>query len=299
MLALRDGDMTKRNDRAGVSLGELTVYLVPLTTIAALALLTTEPIFTTHTVVQTLAFFFAQLSFLLFRSALGQMRMAAWDLAPPLLLVFIVWNDFNLAVTVLASIASIGWLLSRRSTSGARPADSLIIQLPSLCLAPVALIFLRDLFQTRLGMERADLETIGMIINGLGAAGWTATVMRTPTLLPRISNVLWLVGSLGAAFLTLANRSFIVAVGALLIAELLRGSLWLATTHMLRYSSRWIGFTINLFGTLLPLAALIVVKPLIASTTLIAVYSAFYVAVPIALYLFSRAMGSRINGHAA
>jgi len=224
------------------------------------------------------------------RERLGQMRMAAWDLVPPAVLIVLIISPLVVLIAAMLCVTCLAVLLWRGGgeTKSSGVADSLIMQLPSLCLAPALLIAIRDHVDFGANISRAHIETFGMIVNGVGAALWTALVMRASQHLSRWSNLLWLAGTVSAGFSLLISNALVSSAVAILVAEMLRGTLWLGMTQLLRTSTRWIGFCINFLGTALPFGALWFASSGFDVNHVMLVYAVFHVAVPFTLWLRTR-----------
>lgn len=233
-------------------------------------------------------FFVAQMVALRVRERLGQMRQGWWELAPPVLLLgAIAVGPFLWPVFIVLLVMMLGADLATQRKVNASSIDAVIMQLPSFCLAPVVLVLARDALNVSQGVDRASLEVMGLIINGTGGALWTALAMRGQGRLARLSLALWLGGTVGA-LLTLAAAPLgawplIQTVGLLGVLELLRGAVWLLTTHFLSYMTRWRGALVNLVATLLPLAGAMAMRSSRVDGAGVLIYAAFLV--PLVLLL--------------
>lgn len=272
-----------------LSVHNLVLYSVPAMSVLVLSWLSPSLLMTHRLWVVILGFYLLQLGILTLRSARSGMRSGIWDLLIPIVLLPLLLNDAVAVIAViLGAVLLIRHILETPELPPARGqqvSDALIMQLPSICIAPVALILLRDVLSTNSTLDRADMEMLGMIINGVGAALWSATVMRSQRLVSA-SVILWgsAIASAVALALVLDTSSATYVVGAMLISEALRGSLWLGLTWLLSDSRRWQGFIINGFSTALPLAALFAANTQILSQYVIFFYAAFHVLVPLSLW---------------
>lgn len=263
-------------------------YLVPLLSVVILAGISKDLSLTPLMLVTIGVFYVFMLCLFFLRESLGQMRSAGWELAPPAILAALLWSPYIVLIAAISVAASVAWLVRQDHVVGVRnTADALIMQLPSLCLAPVILIAVRDYLDFGGVLSRAQVETFGMIVNGVGAALWTAMVMRASHKLSQLAVALWLAGSALSAMLLLVSNALAVSALAILVIELFRGTLWLGTTHLLKRTSRWAGFTINLLATALPFTALWLGHSAIDARFLIWTYAAFHLAVPVALLIYS------------
>lgn len=287
MLELRREETDVHQFSSSLRVADIGWFLVPLSTVVVLAGFSRDLILTPKVIATIGVFYSCQLCLLFMREKLGKMRMAAWDLAPPLVLVVLIFSPEAVLITAIFCViflAALLWQGGSKTKSGG-VADSLIMQLPSLCLAPALLIAIRDQVDFGANISRAHIETFGMIVNGLGAALWTALVMRASQHLSRWSSILWFAGSVSAGLSLLISHSLISSAVAILVAEMIRGALWLGMTQFLRTSTRWVGFSINLLGTALPFGALWVARLGFDVNHMMPVYAAFHIAVPLTLWL--------------
>lgn len=277
----------------GVNLEEFFWFLVPLLSLGILVAFSIDLVITPTVFATATVFYVCQLGLLIARNGLGQMRAAGWDLVPPLLLATLLLSPSVVLVAATVGVFFIAWALVRGAPAGRGAADSLIMQVPSLCLAPVLLIAIRDVFDFGGATSRANVETFGMIVNGVGAAIWTAVVMRVSNRLAKLAKVLWALGTTMALVLLLIPASVALFAVAIVIAEIFRGSLWIGTTHLLKSTSRWSGFGINLVATGLPFTCLWLVRSSVEPHAVMTIYAAFHTAVPLSLWAHSRWRESR------
>lgn len=263
----------------GIPLRELAWYTIPAFSTIPLAFLSSELKLEASAIAWLFSFWCLQLIVLVWRQSRNGIRSGLWDLIPPLILLAILLMPLRPWLAVLAGLVALAAATRTRGTIGEGPADSLIIQLPSLCLAPAALIVLRDSISQSALFDRSNMEALGMVVNGVGAALWTSIVMRTTRLVP-LSAGLWIGGALAALVATLDLHSLWRVIPALLAAELLRGSLWLATTATMARSGRWQGFTVNLFATCIPLLA-VALAPFVQARVVILLYAALHFLAPL------------------
>lgn len=277
-----------RSDTITLRFSECAWYFVPLISVGVLGIFSQDSILTSRTLATIGTFYVCQLYLFFLRESMGQMRSAWWDLAPPAILAVLLLSPYLVLGGGIIAGAGIGWLLFKGRGAGERgTADALIMQLPSLVLAPTILIAFRDHFDFGGTFSRAQVETFGMVVNGVGAALWTATVMRASHKLSQLSVALWLGASICSAMLFFLSSPIVVSLLAILVAELFRGSLWLGTTHMLQKTSRWSGFTVNLIGTILPLAALWLTRSASDARPVMWACALFYFVIPVMLLVES------------
>lgn len=210
-------------------------------------------------------FFVAQMAMLRIRERMGQMRQGLWELLPPVLLLgSIVAGPYLWPVSIILLGMMIASDLRQDTRVSPSSLDAVIMQLPSFCLAPVVLVLARDALGLSQDVSRASLEVMGLVINGAGGALWTAAAMRGGDRLARYSVVLWLLGAASAVVALMFHHfgvmTLIQTVVLLGTLELLRGALWLLTTHFLTYMTRWRGALVNLGATLLPLAGAVAMR---------------------------------------
>lgn len=270
----------------GLRFDEAGWYFLPLFSLVLLASLSHELILTPMAIITIVGFYVCQLYILFLREKLMGMRSAVWDLAPPLFFALMLLSPFIVFALTLFGFVGIALLLlqGRKSSSTSSDiADTLIMQIPSLCLAPVILIAIRDYIDIGGVFGRAQLETIGMIVNGVGAAIWTAVVMRSSKHLAQLATILWCAAVVLVAMGLFISNALVVSILAVVSIELLRGTLWLGATHLLRFSSRWKGFAKNLAATALPFLALLVAHSNFNSRYFILVYATFHLAIPLVL----------------
>lgn len=223
--------------------------------------------------------FFAMLLLILgIRERLQQMRAGKWELLPPLGLgLCILFGVYLFPFLIIACI----WFYTRKSMKSGpvdpKSIDSIIMQLPSFCIAPVILILLRDTVYIPPGVSRSTVEVMGLVSNGVGAALWTAIVMRANLPLRRFAIGLWAAGGAGGLILPLVwpwiEPALLQVLGALFLLELLRGAGWILTTYFLTYMARWKGALMNLAMTLLPLLATMAIQFATSSRASVFIYA--------------------------
>lgn len=240
-------------------------YLIPILSVMFYNLFSSVGNVGWHLAAVIFCFFVAQMTALRIRQRFGQMRQGWWELAPPVLLLGAIlvgpflWPAFVVLLVLMLGADLVGHKQVNRSSL-----DAVIMQLPSFCLAPVVLVLARDALSMSQGVDRASLEVAGLIINGTGGALWTVLVMREQARLARLSLALWLGGAVGAlvalTFQRLGVWPLVQTLGLLGVLELLRGAVWLLTTHFLSYMARWRGACVNLAATLLPLGGALAMR---------------------------------------
>lgn len=288
MIEIRRKDDLEKSSSPTLSLSNIAWYLVPMLSVLLLWWLSPELQMTARLWIMMGGFYLLQLNLLAFRSARSGMRSGIWELWVPVALLLLLLHDAVAMGSVVLGSSLLLWLIHRPTTrDGREVADSLIMQLPSLCIAPAVLIVMRDVLGTTSMLDRANMEMLGMLINGIGSALWTATVMRSVRL--GIASVfLWSLGITTALMLNfaLAATSAAYIIGAMLVAEVLRGSLWLGLTHILSNCGRWQGLAVNAIASALPLTALLAAHHLFAAKNFILFYAACHVLVPLSLWVF-------------
>lgn len=271
---------------------DLLWFLVPLLSVPALALYGEQVRLTYIDSARFAVFYAGALLLLVERHRRGETTRGAWDVVPALLFAALLAGKWAVAagaaVVVVAAFA-----LSRRPWVAAGDADRgvadvLIIQLPSLCIAPALLIAFRDVFDFSGVVSRGQVEAIGMVVNGLGAAAWTAMVMRRGTDLRRMAGALWVAGAVVSVAPMFTDAPAAVSGLSLLAAELLRGCLWMGITEVARTATRWRGFTIALVATVVPFTALMLLRHSVDASHLMLVYALIHLAVPVFLALEQR-----------
>lgn len=288
MVEIRRKDAQETTKVPTLSLNTIVWYLVPVLSVLLLWWLSPKLQMTARLWIMMGGFYLLQLNVLAFRSARSGMRSGVWELLVPVVLLPLLLHDVVAMTSVVIGSALLLLLiiLHRPTTkNGCEVADSLIMQLPSLCIAPVVLIVLRDVLGSTSILDRSKLELLGMVINGIGSALWTATVMRSVKL--GIASVfLWGLGIIIALTLNFTPNaaSATYVIGAMLLAEVLRGSLWLGLTQIMSHCDRWQGFAVNAIATVLPLMALLIAHHLLAAQDLILFYAACHVLVPLSLW---------------
>ncbi|MBA4040204.1 MAG: hypothetical protein C0474_00065 [Sphingobium sp.] len=265
----------------------LYLYLTPLLSLVILAVYSPDLKLTPYLISLMVVFYACQLMLLVVRSERGQIRSAIWDLLGPILLLLLALNLFGLIAAAIAAMGFAVIVLRRPAEPGDSrvEVDTVILQLPSICIAPVVLIALRDVFDARALIDRAQVETFGLIVNGVGGALWTATVMRQSDRLRLWSLVLWGASTLTALGVAALGVGLIGSALAIVVAEGFRGALWLGATHLLSRMMRWRGFTFNLIATALPLGALWVGTEFLPQRFLLLLYALFLLPVPLLAWM--------------
>ena len=271
----------------------LSLYLLPLFSLILLSMFSSEFVLTRSLLSIIASFYLMAFAIINIRSELGQIRNSAWDLLAPPVLLILMAHPF---LTVTGSVLSCAYIarLFRRPLNrdeGHAHFDSFIVQLPSICIAPVVLIALRDVFDGGGVIDRTHIESFGLIVNGVGAAVWTAAVMRATFSLERAALLLWVVSFTGAVIGAALPQGTITSAAAILVAEGFRGSMWLGTTVALANLNRGRGFTLNLIATILPLAALWIGKDHFMPAVTLLMYAGFVLPVPLAAWAILRARG--------
>lgn len=283
------------------------IYASPLISLLVLAAFSSDFYLTGSLLAIIVCFYLCAFALVNRRSETGQIRQAGWDvLAPPTLLILLL-HPAVVAAAGLLCLAYIVRLLRRpaadKSQDGAH-LDAFLVQLPSICIAPVVLIAFRDIFDGDGIIDRTHVESFGLVVNGVGAAIWTAIVLRNGVRLERLAFLLWMASFAGAAALAAlaAMAALPVAIitsgAAILIAEGFRGAIWLGTTALLARLSRAKGFTANLAATLLPLAALWIGKDHLAPSLILLVYAGFVLPIPVAASVIKNRCDARIGSGA-
>jgi hypothetical protein len=275
----------------------LYLYLLPLVSLVLLSLFSSD--FTLNVSLLTVigCFYLSAFALINRRSETGHIRNAGWDLlAPPMLLILMLHPVLTL-VGGAAGVAYIVRLFLRPLEPAAEHAhlDSFIVQLPSICIAPVVLIALRDVFDGGGLIDRTHIESFGLIVNGVGAAVWTAMVMRSSFPLERAGLLLWVLGFAGAIVGTILPTGIVTSAGAILIAEGFRGAMWLGTTVALANLTRGKGLLANLAATILPLVALWIGKDHFAPATMLLLYAGFVLPIPLMAWAIVRQRGGRAS----
>ncbi len=264
---------------------EMLWYLAPTTSVFALWLLSDSLNISTQLWLILGAFYLIQLIVQLIRSNRGELRSGVWEIAPPILLAVLMLRDWLSWVGLALGGGFLLFAMAKRGPARHGVTDSLVIQLPSLCIAPVITILLRDSVETISVLSRGHLEAVGMIINGCGGALWTAIVMQSQRLV-FFSIAATLGGILTACVLAFGpaiDSPVISAVGALLALEMLRGSLWLGVTGILIGVGRWRGFIISAISTAFPVIALVASRNITTDQYVLGLYAALHILVPVAV----------------
>lgn len=271
----------------------LYLYLLPLVSLIILSLFSSDFVLTASLLSLIGSFYLSVFALVNARSELGHIRNAGWDLlAPPMLLILMIHPLFTMTGGVLG-LVYLARLFRRplELDAGQAHLDSFIVQLPSICIAPVVLIALRDVFNGGGIIDRTHIESFGLIVNGVGAAVWTAAVMRATFPLEKAALCLWVAGFLGAIIGAALPQGIITSAGAILVAEGFRGAMWLGTTVALANLTRGRGFTVNLVATVLPLAALWIGKDHFMPATTLLMYAGFVLPIPLAAWAIVRGRG--------
>lgn len=287
LLELRQGGNRLADERPRA----LYLYLAPLISLVILGYYSPDLALTPRLLALAAAFYACQFMLLYGRTALGQIRSAVWDLVPPLILLLLALGPVPLVAAALAAVFFLRWLFSRpvASTGQTEAMDSVIMQLPSICIAPVVLIALRDVFDAQQSLPREHVESFGLIVNGVGAAVWTAAVMRAPERLRGWSAMLWIASTAAAGVLIFIPAGIFASAFAIAVAEGFRGANWLALTHLMKQVPRWRGFWLNLLATVLPLVALWLGTHQLPARYLLLVYAVFLLPMPLLAVLIGRA----------
>jgi hypothetical protein len=274
---------------SGTRPAHLYLYLLPLVSLFLLSLFSSDFRLTPMLMGIVGCFYLCAFALINLRSEAGQIRQAGWDLlAPPLLLVVMAHPVLTL-VGGVAALAYLARLLMRPVHGGSdEHLDAFVVQLPSICIAPVVLIALRDVFDGGGLIDRTHVESFGLIVNGVGAAVWTAIVLREGLPLERAAIGLWIASFAGAVIAVFLPDGVWTSAGAILIAEGFRGAMWLGTTVALAHLSRGRGFAANLAATILPLAALWLGRDHVPHAAILLVYAGFILPVPVAAWFIVR-----------
>lgn len=266
--------------------GHLYLYLLPLVSLVLLSLFSSDFVLTGSLLMVIGSFYLSAFALINVRSETGHIRNAGWDLLAPPVLLLLMLHPLLTVAGGLAGLVYIVRLFGRPLEPDASHShlDSFVVQLPSICIAPVVLIALRDVFDGGGMIDRTHVESFGLVVNGVGAAVWTAMVMRGTFPLERAALWLWALGFVGAMIGAALPTGIITSAGAILVAEGFRGAMWLGTTAALANLTRGKGFLANLTATVLPLAALWISKGHLAPTTTLLVYAVFVLPVPLAAW---------------
>lgn len=285
MVELRGAKYSRRHRPSHIYL-----YLLPLLSLVLLSLYSSDFSLNSSLLLIIGCFYTSAFAVINFRSERGYIRNAGWDLLAPPLLFFLIINPLLAIIGGLISVVYLVRLLSRplNPDAGQSHLDSFIVQLPSICIAPVVLIALRDVFDGGGLIDRSHIESFGLVVNGIGAAVWTAMVMRNTFPLDRAALALWILGFLGAIINFVLPVSILSSAGAILIAEAFRGAVWLGTTIALANLTRGKGFGANLIATVLPLAALWLSKGHFSASMTLFIYAAFVFPIPFAAWTLMR-----------
>lgn len=289
MMEIRSRSAQENTAVPALNATNIVWYSVPALSVLVLWLLSPELRMTGHLWIVIGGFYLMQLLLLALRSARSGMRSGAWELMVPFLLLPLLLHEALAIGAIVFGALMMLWHIRTSPPpdySSERPVvDALIMQLPSLCIAPVALILLRDVIGANSTLERANMEILGMIVNGVGSALWTTAVMRKVRLISA-SIMLWGLASAIALTLDLVldAASITYVICAMLLTEVLRGSVWLGLTQLLTDSSRWRGFALNAVATAFPLATLLSAHHLFSAQRFILFYAACHVLVPLSLW---------------
>ncbi len=266
------------------------LYLLPLLSLALLSLYSSDLSLNASLLSMLGCFYISAFAIINFRSERGYIRNAGWDLLAPPILFFLIVNPLLTIIGGLISIIYLARLLSRplNPDAGQSHLDSFVVQLPSICIAPVVLIALRDVFDGGGLIDRSHIESFGLVVNGVGAAIWTAMVMRNTFPLDRAALALWILGFLGTMINFVLPVGILSSAGAILIAESFRGAVWLGTTIGLANLTRGKGFSANLIATVLPLSALWLSKGHFSASMTLFIYAAFVFPIPFAAWTLMR-----------
>lgn len=274
--------------------GHLYLYLLPLVSLVLLSLFSSDFVLTGSLLLVIASFYLSAFALVNVRSESGHIRNAGWDLLAPPILLLLMLHPLLTAAGGIAGLIYLVKLFHRplEPESNHSHLDSFVVQLPSICIAPVVLIGLRDVFDGGGMIDRTHVESFGLIVNGVGAAVWTAIVMRGTFPLERMALGLWVLGFFGALIGAILPAGIVTSAGAILVAEGFRGAMWLATTVALANLTRGKGFAANLVATILPLIALWIGKGHLAPATTLLLYAGFVLPVPLAAWAIVRMRGS-------
>lgn len=292
MVELR-GQTYSRNHRPK----HLYLYLIPLLSLLILSLMSPDLQLTGRLLLLVGCFYLCAFALVNMRSEWGGIRTVWWDLiAAPLLLVLML-NRIALATGAILCVIYLIRLVQRPAddVDDNKKLDALIVQLPSICVAPVILIALRDVFSGGGVVGRAQVESFGLVVNGVGGALWTATVMRGTLPLNWAALWLWAASLVGAMVLAMFPINIITSATAIVLAEGLRGAMWLGTTVALAKLTRAKGLMFNIAATILPLGGLWASQFVFAPAATLLVYATIVAPIPLA----AQAIIRRRSGGAA
>lgn len=244
-----------------IRLHDLPWLFVPLLSVVLLSVVSKDVVIALKEFWLVFGFFCLCLLLLIFRIGRRNVRSISWEVIPPILfLVVIIAPDYLMAAVVAICLGSIFVMVSRSGgQSGATTAtDSLFSQLPSLCIAPVVIIALRDHVDVRGVVERQYTEILGLVINGVGGALWGSIVIRKANLLTPLSLALWCGGAAVLFVAWMVDWSIASVAIGLVALELFRGCQWLGLTHLLLAHDKWVAFFLNLFLTICPIGVIFV-----------------------------------------
>jgi hypothetical protein len=273
----------------GIGLTNLLWFMVPAAPAFVLHATSDEFTLSVGDVLVLGTFYASQLAVLFARQGAGAIRSPRWELLPPVLLSVYLVSVTACVLGALATLAYLSYRLLKEPKASAHVSHWLVIQLPTLLVAPAILVGIRDQFDMQGQLPRDNVETIGMIINGLGASAWMTMVMRAPHVLVRTSGFLWMIGLCIGLSLVILPSGYAAAAVAVLSAELFRGSAWLGTTHIQTRASKLAGFCAGLVAAVLPLCALLLGREVSQTPWLfLMIYGLLHVPFPLAARLIGR-----------
>lgn len=287
MVELRESDRSASSRPT-----HLYLYLLPLVSLLLLAAFSSDFVLTPALLAMIGCFYLCAFAVINIRSERGEIRQAGWDLLAPGLLLLLMLDSLILIIGGVAALIYFAFVLRRPvDRQDATHLDALVVQLPSICIAPVVLIALRDVFDGGGAIDRTHVESFGLVVNGVGAAVWTAMVMRVGMPLARVAMLamlLWLVSFAAALLGAFLPQGIIISAGAILVAEGFRGAIWLGATAAMVNLPRSKGFAANLIATVLPLAALWIGKSYLTPAATLLTYAGFVLPIPLAAWLILR-----------
>lgn len=289
-------DLRRADDRIAHDPTASWFYLIPIVSLGLYNLFGAESGATWRQVAILGSFLVVLMMLVRLRELRGGMKTGWWELLPPpLLMLALFFAPYAWPIFVILIILLLAQDLRKLRDVKSASFDAVIMQLPSFCLAPVVLVLARDGVTLSPDVSRSTVEVMGLVINGIGGALWTALVMRGRERLAALSVVMWGAGLIGALVATVSGMVTPVPIFQIVVLlgvfEALRGSLWLLTTHFLTYMPRWRAAAVNLAATLLPFIGALVMHR-IHSDGLGAVAYAL-IAAPMFLLLFAETRRAR------
>lgn len=292
MVALRGSDRSASSRPAHIYL-----YLLPLVSLLLLAAFSSDFVLTPALLAIIGSFYLCAFAVINVRSEAGKIRQAGWDLLAPGMLLLLMLNPVILAIGGLVAALYLVFLLRRPvDRQDDTHLDAIVVQLPSICIAPVVMIALRDVFDGGGLIDRTHVESFGLVVNGVGAAVWTAMVMRPGMPMDRAAILLWLTSFAGAVLGVFLPQGIIISIGAILVAEGFRGAVWLGATAAMTNLPRGKGLAANLVATVLPLAALWIGKNYLPPAATLLVYAGFVLPIPLAAWFIVRSKNKSSEG---